>query len=61
MAKLKLKAYTFNGSEIYPNVEVFISLGKDKNNLPIGLQLIAKHFDEQTLFDGAKQIENLVK
>jgi len=25
------------------------------------MQLIAKHFDEQTLFDGAKIVENLVK
>jgi aspartyl-tRNA(Asn)/glutamyl-tRNA(Gln) amidotransferase subunit A len=25
------------------------------------LQLIAKHFDEQTLFDGAKIVENIVK
>jgi aspartyl-tRNA(Asn)/glutamyl-tRNA(Gln) amidotransferase subunit A len=29
--------------------------------MPIGLQLIAKHFDEQTLFDSAKVVENLVK
>jgi len=40
---------------------ISLPVGKDKNNLPIGLQLIAKHFDEQTLFDGAKIVENLVK
>ena len=40
---------------------ISLPVGKDKNNLPMGLQLIAKHFDEQTLFDGAKIVENLVK
>jgi len=40
---------------------ISLPIGKDKNNLPIGVQLIAKHFDEQTLFDGAKIVENLVK
>ncbi len=28
---------------------ISIPAGKDKNNLPIGLQLIGKHFDELTL------------
>jgi len=40
---------------------ISVPIGKDKENLPIGLQLIAKHFDEQTLFDGAKIVENIVK
>ncbi len=40
---------------------ISLPVGKDKNNMPMGLQLIAKHFDEQTLFDGAKIVENLVK
>ncbi|NPA12083.1 MAG: Asp-tRNA(Asn)/Glu-tRNA(Gln) amidotransferase subunit GatA [Epsilonproteobacteria bacterium] len=40
---------------------ISVPVGKDKDNMPIGLQLIAKHFDEQTLFDGAKAVENLVK
>ena len=40
---------------------ISVPVGKDRDNMPIGLQLIAKHFDEQTLFDGAKQVENLVK
>ncbi len=40
---------------------ISLPIGKDKNNLPIGMQLIAKHFDEQTLFDGAKIVENIVK
>ncbi len=30
------------------------------NGLPVGLQLIAKAFDEQTLFDGAKSLENQI-
>jgi aspartyl-tRNA(Asn)/glutamyl-tRNA(Gln) amidotransferase subunit A len=40
---------------------ISLPIGKDKDNMPIGMQLIAKHFDEQTLFDGAKIVENLVK
>ncbi len=40
---------------------ISLPIGKDSKNLPIGMQLIAKHFDEQTLFDGAKIVENLLK
>ncbi|WP_456488828.1 Asp-tRNA(Asn)/Glu-tRNA(Gln) amidotransferase subunit GatA [Caminibacter pacificus] len=40
---------------------ISLPIAKDKDNMPIGLQLIAKHFDEQTLFDGAKIVENIVK
>jgi len=40
---------------------ISLPIAKDKNNLPIALQLIAKHFDEQSLFDGAKIVEDLVK
>ena len=40
---------------------ISLPIGKDKSSLPIGVQLIAKHFDEATLFDGAKIVENLVK
>jgi aspartyl-tRNA(Asn)/glutamyl-tRNA(Gln) amidotransferase subunit A len=40
---------------------ISLPIAKDSNNLPIGLQLITRHFDEQTLFDGAKVVENLVK
>jgi len=43
------------------NPAISLPIGKDSKNLPIGLQLIAKHFDEQTLFDGAKIVENIVK
>jgi aspartyl-tRNA(Asn)/glutamyl-tRNA(Gln) amidotransferase subunit A len=31
------------------------------NGMPVGLQLIAKAFDEQTLFDGALGLENALK
>ncbi len=38
-----------------------LPVGKDSaNGLPIGLQLIAKAFDEQTLFDGALSLERAV-
>ena len=40
---------------------ISIPIGKDSKNLPIGMQLIAKHFDEETLFNGAKIVEDLVK
>jgi aspartyl-tRNA(Asn)/glutamyl-tRNA(Gln) amidotransferase subunit A len=40
---------------------ISLPIAKDKNNLPIGVQLIAKHFDEQTLFDGAKIVEDSVR
>jgi len=32
-----------------------------QNAMPIGLQLIAPAFDEQTLFDGALGLENALK
>ncbi len=40
---------------------ISLPIGKDSKNLPIGMQLIAKHFDEETLFNGAKIVENIVK
>ncbi len=40
---------------------ISLPVGKDGKNLPIGMQLIAKHFDEETLFNGAKIVENIVK
>jgi len=40
---------------------ISLPIGKDSKNLPIGMQLVAKHFDEQTLFNGAKIVENIVK
>jgi len=40
---------------------ISLPIAKDSKNLPIGMQLIAKHFDEETLFNGAKIVENIVK
>jgi len=39
---------------------ISLPVGKDKENLPIGLQLIANSFEEQTLFDGALSMEKAV-
>ena len=39
---------------------ISIPVAKDSHNMPIGLQLIAKAFDEQTLFDGALSLEQTV-
>ena len=36
---------------------ISVPAGFDKTNLPLGLQIISKHFDEQTLFNVAKAIE----
>jgi aspartyl-tRNA(Asn)/glutamyl-tRNA(Gln) amidotransferase subunit A len=43
------------------NPAISLPIAKDKNNLPIALQLIGKHFDEQAVFDGGKIVEELVK
>ena len=40
---------------------ISLPIKKDSKGLPIGMQLIAKHFDEETLFNGAKIVEDLVK
>ena len=39
---------------------ISLPVAKDSQNMPIGLQLIAKAFDEQTLFDGALSLEKSV-
>ena len=36
---------------------ISIPAGLDKNGLPLGLQVIAKPFDEETLFRAADAIE----
>lgn len=38
-----------------------LPIGQDKNNLPIGLQLLASHWQEQKLFEVASYIEDLLK
>ncbi len=37
-----------------------LPISKTPNNMPIGLQLIAKAYDEQTLFDGALSLERAI-
>ncbi len=39
---------------------ISVPVAKDSDGMPIGLQLIAKAFDEQTLFDGALSLEQSV-
>jgi aspartyl-tRNA(Asn)/glutamyl-tRNA(Gln) amidotransferase subunit A len=39
---------------------ISLPVGKNSEGLPIGLQLIAKAFDEKTLFDGAASMEKAV-
>lgn len=38
-----------------------LPLGKNGDGLPVGAQFVASAYDEQTLFDGAKSLENLLK
>ena len=38
---------------------ISLPVGVSKNNLPIGVQLMSRHFDEQTLFNFAKAIEDV--
>ncbi|QCD44726.1 Asp-tRNA(Asn)/Glu-tRNA(Gln) amidotransferase subunit GatA [Campylobacter mucosalis] len=40
---------------------ISVPVAKANNNLSISAQLIAKAYDEQTLIDGAKSLENIVK
>lgn len=40
---------------------ISLPVAKDSSGLPIGLQLIANSFEEQTLFDGALSMEKAVK
>ena len=40
---------------------ISLKVGEDSNKMPIGAQLIAKHFDEQALFDGAYALEQLMQ
>jgi aspartyl-tRNA(Asn)/glutamyl-tRNA(Gln) amidotransferase subunit A len=39
---------------------ISLPVANDSNNMPIGLQLIGKAFDEQTVFDGALSLEQSV-
>lgn len=37
-----------------------LPISKNNDNMPVGLQLIAKAYDEQTLFDGALSLEKQI-
>jgi aspartyl-tRNA(Asn)/glutamyl-tRNA(Gln) amidotransferase subunit A len=39
---------------------ISLPISKTEEGLPVGLQLIGRHFDEQTLFDGASSLEKAV-
>jgi aspartyl-tRNA(Asn)/glutamyl-tRNA(Gln) amidotransferase subunit A len=43
------------------NPAISVPVGKDSSGMPIGIQLIGKHFDEQSIFDGAASVEKLVE
>ena len=36
---------------------ISIPFGKDKNNLPLGIQILGKRFDEQQVFNAAVSLE----
>ena len=36
---------------------ISIPFGKDKNNLPLGIQILGKPFDEQQVFNAAVSLE----
>ncbi|RUM62910.1 MAG: Asp-tRNA(Asn)/Glu-tRNA(Gln) amidotransferase subunit GatA, partial [Sulfurospirillum sp.] len=38
-----------------------LPIGTGSKGLPIGAQFVAKHLDEQTLFDGSMSLENILK
>ena len=40
---------------------ISLPVGKGEDAMPIAAQFIAKHFDEQTLFDGANALEQLLQ
>ena len=39
---------------------ISLPISKSKDNMPVGLQLIANAYDEQTLFDGALSLEKQI-
>jgi aspartyl-tRNA(Asn)/glutamyl-tRNA(Gln) amidotransferase subunit A len=38
---------------------ISVPVGKSKADLPIGLQILGKHFDESTVFRVAQMVEDL--
>lgn len=40
---------------------IAVPVGKDKDNLNISAQLVCKHYDEQSLLDGALSLETIIK
>lgn len=39
---------------------ISLPVSKDEDGMPVGLQLIGKAYDEQTVFDGALALEKAV-
>jgi aspartyl-tRNA(Asn)/glutamyl-tRNA(Gln) amidotransferase subunit A len=39
---------------------ISLPVDKDEDGMPVGLQFIAKAYDEQTLFDGALSLEKAI-
>ena len=40
---------------------ISIPFGKDKNNLPLGIQILGKHFDEQKVLNISYALESEIK
>jgi aspartyl-tRNA(Asn)/glutamyl-tRNA(Gln) amidotransferase subunit A len=49
------------GANIAGIAGLVLPIGKDKNNLPIGLQLLSNSFEENKLFSLASFLENKIK
>lgn len=43
------------------NPAISLPLGKTKEGLPFGIQLMTGHFEEQMLFEASEMVENIAK
>ena len=50
--------YESGGIDIKLGDYVLIPFGKSKEQLPLGIQLLSKHFDEQTILKAGFYLEN---